>query len=348
MEKKVKVPTANVEISCPLLNCKTKVACYDTEFDVVIGNVSDAKCFCSISEKSKKMNDSFQKLQRKDSTLSKLFKRAEKGDEEFKIVNNVLCKINSSSYERICIPKKLRIDILRLGHDNVLGGGHLGIKKTINRITKEFYWPNIYKEVKKYCLACAICQKHGPKPAKAPLQPIPVTPVPFNMVGIDLIGPIVRSTGKKGYVLSMIDYATRFPDCVVIPNKSVKCVAIALMKMFSRVGFPKIIISDQETSFMSGMLNEMYEIMGIKARHSTPYHPQCNGLVENFQKTLKSMIYKFVDSNKKDWDKFINVFLFAYRQAPHKTTKFSPFDLIYGHEVRGPLNILRDSWIEKS
>ena len=62
---------------------------------------------------------------------------------------------------------------------------------------------------------------------------------------------------------------------------------------------------------MSGMLNEMYEIMGIKAKHSTPYHPQCNGLVENFKKTLKSMLYKFVDSSKKDWDKFIDIFLFA-------------------------------------
>lgn len=79
---------------------------------------------------------------------------------------------------------------------------------------------------------------------------------------------------------------------------------------------------------------------------ANPYHPQTDGLVERFNKTLIGMLKKFVSDTGKDWDKWLPFLLFAYREVPQSSTGFSPFDLIYGHQVSGPLDVLREMWEE--
>ena len=76
----------------------------------------------------------------------------------------------------------------------------------------------------------------------------------------------------------------------------------------------------------------------------TPYHPQNDGLVERFNGTLKSMLKKFVNKNGKDWDECLPYILFAYREVPQETTGFSPFELLFGRKVRGPLDVLKEAW----
>lgn len=73
---------------------------------------------------------------------------------------------------------------------------------------------------------------------------------------------------------------------------------------------------------------------------TTPYHPLTDGLVERFNKTLIGMLKKFVSDTGKDWDKWLPFLLFAYREVPQSSTGFYPFELIYGHQVRGPLDVL--------
>ena len=88
----------------------------------------------------------------------------------------------------------------------------------------------------------------------------------------------------------------------------------------------------------------------IKALRTSPYHPQCDGLVEQFNKTLKEMLRKTAKEEGKDWDKLLPYILFAYREVPQESTGFSPFELLYGREVRGPLDVLKETWmtLEKS
>ena len=337
------VPTANVCIESPIYSGETRVACFDTEFDAIIGNIPGAKCLCAV-ETENPGNKDFIKVQENDETLKECWNKAKMNLRNFKIKDNILYKINETGYYLVCVPLKFRENILYLAHDSI-GGGHLGVEKTLNKIQREFYWPNLNNDVADYCRTCSVCQKYGPRVQKAPLKSIPVTPIPFLKVGIDLIGPFMTSGRKQKYVLTMIDYATRYPDSVVIPNKKLRTIAGALMKIFSRIGFPKYILSDQEPTFMSAVINEMYKCLGIKALHSSPYHPQCNGLTENFQRTLKNMIKKFTIENPRDWDLWLDIFLFAYRDSKHKSTGFTPFQLLYGHETRGPLSIIRNSWI---
>ena len=113
--------------------------------------------------------------------------------------------------------------------------------------------------------------------------------------------------------------------------------------LFTRVGVPEEILTDQGRNSMSCLLGEVYHLLQVKRIRTTPYHPQTDGLVERFNGTLKSMIKKFTSKNKKDWDEYLPYLLFAYRDVPQESTEFSPFEMLYGHRVRGPLDILRES-----
>ena len=88
--------------------------------------------------------------------------------------------------------------------------------------------------------------------------------------------------------------------------------------------------------------------MGIKALRTSPYqHPKADGLVERFNQTLKAMLKKVLKGEKRDWDCMLPYVLFAYREVPQATVGFSPFELLYGHDPRGLLDVLREEWINE-
>ena len=91
----------------------------------------------------------------------------------------------------------------------------------------------------------------------------------------------------------------------------------------------------------------MYRLLHVHSTRTSPYHPQTDGVVERFNKTLKSMLKKVAIQEGKDWDKMIPYVLFAYREVPHSSTGFSPFELLYGREVRGPLDVIKETWVAK-
>jgi len=95
---------------------------------------------------------------------------------------------------------------------------------------------------------------------------------------------------------------------------------------------------------MSTLLKQVYHLLGIRSLRTTPYHPQTDGLTECFNQTLKQMLRKFVNNSGTDWDQWLPYLLFAYKDVPQASTGFSPFELLYGHEVRGPLSLLREIW----
>ncbi len=109
---------------------------------------------------------------------------------------------------------------------------------------------------------------------------------------------------------------------------------------------PKEILTDQGTAFMSRMLSELYELLGIKSIRTSVYHPQTDGLVERFNRTLKSIVSKFVIEDAKNWDKLLEPLLFAVQGVPQASTGFSPFELLYGRQLRGVLDVIKESWEE--
>ena len=85
-------------------------------------------------------------------------------------------------------------------------------------------------------------------------------------------------------------------------------------------------------------------MLQIKGLTTTPYHPMCNGMVERFNGTLKKTLIRLSEEQPREWDRFLPAALFAYREIPSESTGFSPFELMYGRNVRGPTEVLFELW----
>uniref|UniRef100_A0A8C5Q2Y4 Gypsy retrotransposon integrase-like protein 1 n=1 Tax=Leptobrachium leishanense TaxID=445787 RepID=A0A8C5Q2Y4_9ANUR len=194
--------------------------------------------------------------------------------------------------EQLVVPKPYRRMVLDLAHGHIMGG-HLGIEKTKERISQRFFWPGLHADVKEYCESCPECQYSAPSPHfRSPLVPLPIIEVPFKRIGMDLVGPVVKTARGHQYILVILDYATRYPEAIPLRNTSAKTIAKELVQVFSRVGIAKEILTDQGTPFMSRVTRELCRLFKISHLRTSVYHPQTNGLVERFNKTLKSMLKK--------------------------------------------------------
>ena len=253
---------------------------------------------------------------------------------------------DSGVHRQICVPEGLRQEVMRVAHDTPMAG-HLAAQRTRERLWNHFYWPGMCGDIRRYCQSCDRCQRICPRSRvkKAPLGKLPLVGTPFERVAVDLIGPLIPASeeGHK-WVLVMVDYATRYPEAKALKNIDTETVAEALLDMWSRVGIPEQVLSDRGTQFLSEVMKEVHRLLSIKGLTTTPYHAQCNGLVERFNGTLKTMLRKMCDEKPNTWHRYLSACLFAYREVPQESTGFSPFELLYGRTVRGPMTILRNLW----
>ena len=300
------------------------------------------------------------RLQREDETLQSWFEKAKskvtegEGQEtRFELKNGLLWRVREDQRRRVkqlAIPQTLREKVMSLGHDSIMSG-HQGVKKTYDRVTAEFFWPGVHADVQRYCRSCDICQRTTPKGrvSKMPLGQMPLIDRPFKRVAVDLVGPIAPMTDRGNrYILTMVDYATRYPEATALKSVEAETVAEALVTMFTRVGIPEEILSDQGTQFMSSVMKEVGRLLSMTQLRTSVYHPMCNGLVERFNGTLKAMLRRMCAEKPKDWDRYLAALLFAYREVPQESLCFSPFELLYGRTVRGPMSILREMWTKQN
>ena len=261
-----------------------------------------------------------------------------------------VCLDSQNKYEigtkQLIVPEKYRVGVMGLAHD-ALTAGHFSHRKTSSKVFEHFFWPSAGADIKRFCRSCPKCQKFSARGSvrKVPMKNIPVISVPFARVAIDIVGAITPGSerGHK-YILTLIDYATRYPEAVPLKNVDTVTVAEALVEIFSRVGIPKEIMSDRGSQFKSDLMSEVHRLLSVKALFTSPYHACCNGAVERLNGVLKSIIKKLCSDHPRDWDRYIPAALFAYREMPNDSLKFSPFELLYGRKVRGPLSILHELW----
>ena len=178
---------------------------------------------------------------------------------------------------------------------------------------------------------------------------MPFMDLPFKRVAVDLIGPITSASDKgHRYVLTLVDYATRYPEAVPLKNIDTETVAEALLDLYSRVGILEEVLSDLGTQFVSECMQEVSRLLSIRRLATTLYYPICNCLTEKFNGTLKKILRRLCIEQPKQWYRFINPLLFAYREVPQAPTGFSPFELLYGRTVRGAMTILNELWTGES
>ena len=151
-------------------------------------------------------------------------------------------------FTQFIVPQQYRTLVMKLAHESVIAG-HLAIKRTMQKVLSEFYWPGINSDIKRFCQSCDICQRTTPKGkiVKAPLGKMPRIDVPFRRIATDLIGPLKPVTyNKYRYILTLVDYATRYPEAVPLASIDTETVAEALVSIFRRVGIPNEALMERQ------------------------------------------------------------------------------------------------------
>ncbi|KAJ8353788.1 hypothetical protein SKAU_G00213550 [Synaphobranchus kaupii] len=245
--------------------------------------------------------------------------------------------------ELLLVPHPFIPSVLQLAHTHLLGA-HLGVEKTLERMKMRFYCSGVKKAVEDYCRSCPNCQQVAPQPhMRSPLIPLPIISVPFSRIGMDLVGPLPRSSRGHQYILVVLDYATRYPETIPLRTIATKGIARELMLLFSRVGLPEEILTDQATPFMSRIMRDLCQLMKVTQLGTSVYHPQTDGLVERFNQTLKKMLKITMEADGRNWDQLLPFVLFAIREVPRASTGFSPFELLYGRRPRGLLDLAKEA-----
>ena len=246
--------------------------------------------------------------------------------------------------EQLVVPRPYVNKVLFMAHSHLLGA-HLGMDKTRERILDRFYWPGVKNDVVRICQTCPKCQRTAPRPSvRNLLIPKPIIETLFERLAIDIVGPLPKTSRGHRYLLVIVDYATRYPEALPLRAATTKAVARELILLFSRVGIVREILTDQGSCFMPRVLKELLSILQLRQLRTSVYHPQIDGLVERFNKTLKQMLRKVMDVDGKNWDQLLSHVLFAFCEVPQASTGFSPFELLYGRRPRGLLDIAKEDW----
>ncbi|KAL2099462.1 hypothetical protein ACEWY4_005942 [Coilia grayii] len=253
-----------------------------------------------------------------------------------------------SVFSQIVLPVCYREEVLKLAHEKPMAG-HLGIRKTQERVLRHFYWPRLHSDVVAFCRSCHACQMVG-KPNQviptAPLKPLPVVEEPFSRVVVDCVGPLKKTKKGNEYLLTIMDVTTRFSEAIALRSIKARPVIEAQLQFFSKFGLPREVQTDRGSNFSSGVFQEVMSELGIRQVMSSAYHPQSQGALERCHQTLKQMIKTFCVQCDGDWDVAMPFLLFALRDAVSDSTGFSPFELVFGHEVRGPLKLMKERFLE--
>ena len=215
---------------------------------------------------------------------------------------------------RLLLPSSYREEVMRNSHNAV---GHQSVAKTMAKINERYYSPGMKKEVRQYIDLCPHCQGHNSYTNNQPMLNIPEANYPFQIVGMHMCGPFAPSSKSNArYLFTMIDHYSGYVEAVPEAQKTSEMSINALMQgVISRYSVPEILITDQGGEFQSREFRQLTQDLGIDHRRTTQYHPQTNGKIERFHRTLKSILSKLVNNNQTAWEDQLADALMAYRVA---------------------------------
>ena len=293
--------------------------------------------------------DRIKQEQERDLTLAKILDGVKKGTAapQYLLEDGLLRilkkretgRINTAPSYLICAPAAMKGRLMRNYHDGIYSG-HYGAEKTLLRIKQHFHWDGMARDIKLYCSSCISCQeKKTPGQRRAPLQKIPVSDQPFQLISADIIGPLPRSSSGNAYVLLVVDQLTRYAEAFALPDQKAKTIARALVDgVFAKHGIPDKLLTDRGKNFTSVLLKEVCQYLGVRQLQTSAFSPSTNGVCERTNGTIIRLLSHFVADHQRDWDEYLPLVLMSYISMPHSATKETPFFLLYGREMTGPFD----------
>lgn len=246
------------------------------------------------------------------------------------------CKIyceTSTANIRPYLPKDFR----RIAFNAVHNISHPGTRTTRKLMQEKFFWPSMNTDVGNWTKACVSCQQtkinRHTSTSYTQFQPADR----FQHIHVDIVGPLPPSTYGHRYLLTIIDRKTRWPEAYPLREITAESVAKQLYAgWISRFGCPTTLTSDQGRQFESQLFSSLTKLLGIDKTRTTAYHPQCNGIVERWHRSLKTALKANISNGKTNWLDALPTVLLGLRAATRNDTGISAAQLTYGSTIRLP------------
>lgn len=250
---------------------------------------------------------------------------------------------------QVLVPETLseeeQIQIIREFHENPMGG-HQGNTRTYQRISQHHSWKGMRKQIKKYIRECATCQvnKSSNRTAREPMMITTTASRPLEKIYMDIVGPLTKSYNGNVFILTLQDDLSKFAWAVPMPNHEANTVAKFFVTQFVCLhGLPQSLVTDCGTEFLSKVFKEVCQLLKIKQTSTSPYHPQSNGSLERSHRTLAEYLRSFVKKDPQNWDTHVPFAMFCHNSTTHTSTKYQPYQLVYGHPITVPNSFMKDT-----
>lgn len=242
----------------------------------------------------------------------------------------------------LVVPAHERAHVLRELHDAPTAG-HFGAERTLLRVAERHYWPGMRTFVSDYVKSCVPCQRYKVDTRKpAGLLQTPATTRRFEVVSVDLFGPLPETVNRNKWILIVEDVCSRWVELFPLQNAtSMECAKLLIDEIFFRYGVPRRMTSDNGVQFISEVMQQACHAMGVTQDLTPLYHPESNP-IERKNRDLKPQLAILVGQDHASWDAHLSAIRFAMNSAVTASTGFTPAYLTFGRELRTPLDAVTD------
>lgn len=218
---------------------------------------------------------------------------------------------------------------------------HAGIRRMSNNIKKYYFWSGMENDIRAFVQKCSKCQKQKHSiPVKEPMVITPTAQSAFEKIFLDLVGPLPRDSNGYVYILTIQCDLSKYIEAYPLVSKSTDEVAKAFVNNFLlRYGIPRYFVSDRGTEFISSTMEQVCKLLKISKLHSTAYHHQSIGALENAHKHLGAYLRIQTDNHPESWSDWLPYWSFAYNTSVHTETGYTPFELVFGKKCNLPSNL---------
>lgn len=295
----------------------------------------------------------FMSKQQADEQLKKLFTLAETNHPQYTVENDLLyrrdiCDGGRDGRKLLIVPASLRQQVLGMAHDTMFSGAHNGAYRMTQRIKSAGLWfDKMFPFCKQWQRSCPECQKLAVirKGHRVPMTEIPIVNEVFSELSVDVCGgdwPITPRRNK--YLMTVQCTASRYGWAIPVTNLKAKTLAAKLMHLFASIGLPKVLKLDSAAQWRGSLISELTGMLGITCNIATAFHHESIGGIERLNQSIERMAKSYISDNPTAWDIFIDYFMFAYNSAPNATLGVSPQTLVFGRNLRSPLDVLTEIW----
>ena len=316
-------------------------------------HIDVCECFAVYIDFPRQGAGEIRKAQLEDDELEKIIKSFEEEshniteyiDRGYMMMDGVLyryCSEQETENGQLVVPKSMRSAILWKFHDDPTAG-HYGVERTISRMLPHYYWKGIRSDITKYVKKCDECQRYKPTNLKpAGLYRTVSSNQRFEIIAMDLVGPLPRTKNGHQWILVVEDLCSRWVELFALKEATAEnCAIIVLNEIILRFGVPRRIHTDNGSQFISAVMQKLTFCLGIEQSFTPVYHPEANP-VERKNRDLKTQLAIYVGKDHTSWNCKLPMIRFAMNTSKCGSTNYSAAYLTFGRELRSPLEANHD------